>query len=227
MPTLSQTRYGDVGRFYAGLPVATRFYARIRYATAPLERVAALVPADVASVVELGCSVGVFANVLKARRPELDVVGVDAAENKIAAARGTVRGRGGIKFVVDDAFAYVESHGPFDAVAVVDMLYLLPPSRQDELIRLAAARLRPGGYIIIKEMTDRPRWKRRWCAFQEWLAVRVVGLTEGAGIYLRPGRDYELVLEDAGLAVETFDLSRGYLYPHFALRGRKVTGGEI
>ncbi len=214
--------YADVAPYYKSLTVSQKLHARVRYATAPLERVAALIPPGAGSVVELGCSAGVFANVLKARRPELDVVGVDAAENKIAAARKTAGGRRGIKFVLDDAFAYVGGHGPFDVVAVVDMLYLLPPERQDELIRLAAARLRPGGYIIIKEMTDQPGWKRRWCAFQEWLAVRVIGLTEGAGIYLRSGRDYQLVLEDAGLAVETFDLSRGYLYPHFALRGRKV-----
>ena len=215
--------YADIAPLYAGLALRDRFYARIRYATAPLEKVAAFVPPDVVSVVELGCSAGVFVNVLKARRPGLDVVGVDADERKINAAVKTTAGREGVAFVLDDAYAYVESRGPFDAVAVVDMLYLLPPGRQDELILLAAARLRPGGYLIIKEMTDRPVWKRRWCYFQEWLAVRVLGLTEGAGIFLRAGDDYRVAMERAGLEVETFDLTRGYPHPHFALRGRKAS----
>ncbi|MEE9457643.1 MAG: class I SAM-dependent methyltransferase [bacterium] len=217
--------YADIASLYVDLPLRGRLYARVRYATAPLEKVAALVPQDVAGVVELGCSAGVFANVLKARRPELDVVGVDADDNKITAALKTVRGRAGIKFVVDDAYAYAENRGPFDAVAAVDMLYLLPTSRQDELIRLAASRLRPGGCLIIKEMTNRPVWKRRWCYLQEWLAVRVFGLTKGAGIFLRSGGDYRVAMERAGLAVETFDLTRGYPHPHFALRGRKATYG--
>jgi cyclopropane fatty-acyl-phospholipid synthase-like methyltransferase len=215
--------YADIAPLYAGLSLRDRLYARIRYATAPLEKVAALVPPDVVSVVELGCSAGVFVNVLKVRRPELDVVGVDADEKKISAAAKTVRGRGGIKFVLDDAYGYVESRGPFDAVSAVDMLYLLPPGRQDELILLAAARLRPGGYLIIKEITDRPVWKRRWCYFQEWLAVRVFGLTDGAGVFLRAGDDYRVAMERAGLEVETFDLTRGYPHPHFALRGRKAS----
>lgn len=215
--------YADIAPLYAGLSLRGRLYARIRYATAPLEKVVALVPQGVAAVVELGCSAGVFANVLKTRRPELDVVGVDADDKKIAAALETVRGRDGIKFVLDDARAYMESHGPFDAVAVVDMLYLLPPGRQDELIRLAASRLRPGGYLIIKEMTDRPVWKRRWCCLQEWLAVRVFGLTEGAGVFLRAGDDYRIAMERAGMESETFDLTRGYPHPHFALRGRKAS----
>ena len=215
--------YADIAPLYAGLSLRDRLYARIRYATAPLEKVAALVPPDVVSVVELGCSAGVFVNVLKARRPGLDVVGVDADERKINGAVKTAAGREGVAFVLDDAYAYLKSRGPFDAVAVVDMLYLLPPGRQDELILLAAARLRPGGYLIIKEMTDRPVWKRRWCYFQEWLAVRVLGLTEGAGIFLRAGDDYRVAMERAGLEVETFDLTRGYPHPHFALRGRKAS----
>jgi 2-polyprenyl-3-methyl-5-hydroxy-6-metoxy-1,4-benzoquinol methylase len=213
--------YADVAPCFRELPWALRLYARVRYATAPLERVAALVPGGAREVVEIGCSTGVFANVLKARRPELDVTGVDLAANKVAAARRTVRGRPGLRFEEGDAFAYVAAHGPFDVLTAVDVLYLLPPPRQDELIRVAAARLRPGGYLIIKEMTDRPAWKRRWCRFQESLAVRVLGFTKGAGLYLRTGDDYRRIMEAAGLAVETFDLNRGYPHPHFALRGRK------
>ena len=213
--------YADVAPYFKELTMAQRVHARLRYASAPLERVAALIPAGVRSVVELGCSTGVFANVLKARRPELDITGVDAAADKVEAARRTVRGRAGLAFACDDAVSYVERGGPFEVVAVVDMLYLLPPERQDEFISLAAGKLEAGGYLIIKEMTDRPAWKRRWCAAQEWLAVRVLGLTAGEGIYLRPGETYRRVMEEAGLAVETFDLSKGYVHPHFALRGRK------
>jgi trans-aconitate methyltransferase len=213
--------YADVAPYFKELTAAQRVHARVRYATAPLERVAALIPAGVRSVVELGCSTGVFANVLKARRPELDVTGVDAAGGKVEAAGRTVCGRAGLTFVADDAFAYVEGHGPFEVLAVVDALYLFPPDRQDEFIRLAANNLRPGGYLVVKEMTDRPTWKRRWCAFQERLAVRVLGLTKGAGVFLRPGEAYRRVMEKAGLAVEAFDLNKGYLHPHFALRGRK------
>lgn len=213
--------YADVAPYFGKLTAGRRLHARVRYATAPLERVAALVPPGVGSVVEVGCSTGVFANVLKARRPGLDVTGVDAAANKIEAARRTVCGRAGLTFAHDDGFAYVQAHGPFEVLALVDILYLLRPERQDEFIRLAAARLRPGGYLVVKEMTDRPAWKRRWCAFQERLAVRVLGLTAGEGVFLRPGEAYRCVMEEAGLTVEAFDLNRGYPHPHYALRGRK------
>jgi trans-aconitate methyltransferase len=213
--------YADVAPYFKELTVARRVHARVRYASAPLEAVAALVPAGARRVVELGCSTGVFANVLKARRPELDVTGVDAAAAKVEAASRTVCGRPGLTFVEADAFAYVQAHGPFEVLAVVDMLYLLRPERQDELIRLAADKLEAGGCLVIKEMTARPAWKRRWCALQEWLAVRVLGLTAGEGVFLRPGEAYRRVMEEAGLMVETFDMDRGYPHPHFALRGRK------
>jgi len=211
--------YADIAPLYAGLALRERCYARIRYATAPLEAVAALVPAGARTCVELGCSAGVFANVLKTRRPDISVIGVDADERKVATARATVRGRPGIAFEVADAFAYLAAARDLDAVAFVDVLYLFPPERQDALLRQAAAALAGGGHLIVKEMTDRPAWKRRWCLTQEWLAVRVVGFTQGAGIYLRPGASYGAALAACGLAVEEFDLARGYPYPHHAWRG--------
>ena len=114
--------YADVAPYFKELTVARRVHARVRYASAPLERVAALVPAGVRSVVELGCSTGVFANVLKAARPELDVTGVDAAADKVEAASRTVCGRAGLTFAHDDAFAYVDNLGPFEALGIVEML---------------------------------------------------------------------------------------------------------
>jgi 2-polyprenyl-3-methyl-5-hydroxy-6-metoxy-1,4-benzoquinol methylase len=215
-------RYADIAPLYADSPVAERVYARIRFATAPLVALAALVPRGVSAAAELGCSAGVFANVLKTLRPALEVTGVDADAQKVAAAARTLKERAGISFRRGDAFDFLHTEGPFGAIIIVDLLYLLEPARQDRLIALAAAKLSPGGTLLVKEMNDRPAWKRRWCAFQEWLAVRITGLTAGDGIYLRPAAAYESAMRAAGLTTETFELGRGYLHPHYALRGTKV-----
>lgn len=214
--------FADIAPYYRGLGWRDRVYARIRYATAPLEAVAALVPAEVETVLELGCSAGVFANVLKALRPSLNIVGVDPDAHKVEVARKTVKGREGINFVVADGESYLAGKYHFDVIVVADMLYLLPPRQQDGVIAKAAAALSAGGYLIIKEMASRPKWKRAWCYFQEWLAVKVARMTSGEGIFLRPAEEYASVMAAAGFAVETFDLHRGYLHPHYALRGRKV-----
>jgi 2-polyprenyl-3-methyl-5-hydroxy-6-metoxy-1,4-benzoquinol methylase len=213
--------YSDIAPYYASLSRSERFYARFRYLSAPLERVAALVPPEARSLMEIGCSAGVFANIVKVHRPDMDVTGVDVDARKIAVAVKTVQGRRGLSFVAADAFGWLESQRSADVIAIVDVLYLFKPELQDEFIRRIAGYLQPGGTLIIKEMTDRPAWKRWWCAFQEWLAVRVVGITKGSGIYLRPGDDYRCTMEIAGLVVESFNLSRWYLHPHAAWRGIK------
>jgi len=215
--------YADLAPHFRNSNLFERCYARIRYATAPLERVAALVPAGVRSLVEVGCSAGVFANVVKHRRPEVEVVGVDVDPRKIASARKTVGGRPGLTFVCEEAFAYLEKQGPGEVLAAVDCLYLWPPGRQEAFIRLAADKLPPGGYLLLKEMDDRPAWKRRWGLWQERAAIYVLRLTAGEGVHLQPGRFYRAAMEGAGLEVETFDLGRGYPHPHLALRGRKGT----
>jgi len=213
--------YADIAPFYRGLSPAERFYARMRYLTAPLERVVDLILWDARTLVEIGCSAGVFANLVKIRRPGLVVTGVDTDPRKIATAHKTVHGRSGINFIQADAFTYLKSAGAFNIIAFVDMLYLLKPDLQDELLQLAAQKVTPGGAVIVKEMSDQPVCKRRWCQFQEWIAVRVTGMTKGTGIYLRSAEAYPTVLRAAGLMVEGFDLSRGYPHPHYAWRGIK------
>jgi trans-aconitate methyltransferase len=214
--------YADIAPLYQGLSLPERCYAHTRYITAPLEQVVNLVPMEARSLVEIGCSAGVFTNLLKTRRPAMTVTGVDADPRKIATALKTVGGRSGINFVQADAFAYLKSTVSCDVIAFVDVLYLFAPDRQDELLRLAAQAVLPGGAIIVKEMSDRPVWKRRWCHFQEWLALRVAGITEGTGIYLRSGEAYPAVLRSLSLMVEGFDLNRGYFHPHYVWRGTKI-----
>lgn len=213
--------YGDVGRWYRDAPWQERLYARVRYMTAPLEAVASLIPPGAKTLVEFGCSTGVFANVAKTRRPDLDVTGVDHDPRKIEAASRTVGGREGLRFVTAAAEDYVRAHPPPDVVAVVDVLYLWPPATQDDFLKRAANWLAPGGTLLVKEMTDRPWYKRRFCLLQEWLAVKVIGLTKGQGVFLRPAAAYRRTLAAAGLDTQSFDLGRGYLHPHFAWRATK------
>jgi cyclopropane fatty-acyl-phospholipid synthase-like methyltransferase len=214
--------YADIAPLYQGLSLPERCYTRTRFNTAPLEHVVNLIPANTGSLLEIGCSAGVFTNLLKTHYPAITITAIDIDRRKIATALKTVRGRAGISFIQADAFAYLESSEPFDVIAFVDVLYLFAPDRQDELIRLAVGKVPPGGAIIIKEISDHPGWKRHWYRIQEWLAVQVIGITQGSGIYLRSNNAYPDALRSAGLRVEGVDLNRGYLQPHYAWRGSKV-----
>jgi len=86
----------------------------------------------------------------------------------------------------------------------------------------AAAVVRPGGVVVVKEMGLTPRWKLRWNRFQETLATRVVKITEhtDAGLHFVPPEEMAAWLEAKGLVAEVLRVDRGYPWPHTIVVGR-------
>ncbi len=109
--------------------------------------------------------------------------------------------------------------GPWDAVVVVDVLYLLSGDEQRELLTACRALLAPGGVLVVKEMGVTPGWKARWNLVQETLSVRVLRITDGANLtFVAPEITAEW-LRDLGLEVTARRLDRGRLHPHHVVVG--------
>ncbi len=50
--------------------------------------------------------------------------------------------------------------GQFDVVTVVDVLHHVPARAQAAVIAQAAAKVRPGGLLLVKDMVTRPLWRQ-------------------------------------------------------------------
>ena len=170
-----------------------------------------------------------FSTYLALADPGRSVVGVDIDVAKIARARAVADRLNGVdlRFVLADSGAVPA--GPWDAIVVIDMLYLLPAAEQRSLLAAAVSQLAPGGIVLIKEMSPTPRWKAGWNRLQEALAVSILRITEradGAGGDRRPRFDFvapEVMagwLQRSGLATTSRRLDRGRLHPHHLLIGR-------
>ena len=112
--------------------------------------------------------------------------------------------------------------GPWDAVVLVDVLYLLDTAGQRALLADCAAQLAPGGLLVVKDMATRPRWKARLNRLQETVSVRVLRITEGSPDFTFVEPDVRAGwLRDAGLTgVRARRLDRGRAHPHHLLLGR-------
>jgi len=109
-------------------------------------------------IVDLGCGHGLFANLLAESSAGRRVLGVDVDERKIAVARETIDERESLRFELGDIVH--DAVPKCDAVTIIDVLYLLPPSDQEAVLRKAASALAEGS------KTDRERGETiaRWCA---------------------------------------------------------------
>jgi len=210
---------------YADAPASVRAHVAVRWATCPFRAVASQLPPG-GRLLEVGCGHGVFSMLAAVTDHERTVVGVDVDERKVPHARAAASKARNAGASVDIAVAPPGElpDGPWDAVVVLDVLYLLDAATQRGLLAECAARLAPGGALAVKEMALTPRWKFRWNQAQEILAVKALGITVGGDMtFVDPLMMGEWMAAD-GLDVRHRPLHKGYPHPHHLVLGRSPAG---
>lgn len=219
---------------YRGLGLATRLHARVRWLSAPFAAVEAQVP-SAGRILEIGCGHGLFCTYLALTGRDRTVVGVDIDRAKIGQAQRVGEQFAGGRLRFSTATSGAVEPGPWDAIVVIDMLYLLPADEQRALLLSAAAELAPGGVLLIKEMGTAPAWKVRWNTVQETLAVSVLRITERTERADGPAEAPRFAfvppdvmagwLREAGLSTTGRRVDRHLPHPHHLLTAhRSVTG---
>lgn len=209
----------EILALYADSSLLTRAHVRVRWATCPFAAVAAELPAA-GRILEIGCGHGLLSNLLALGSADRVVHGIDVDPGKLDAARGAAV-RGDLSATFDPTSGDKLPAGPWDAVVIVDVLYLLVAAAQAEVIGACAERLAPGGTLVVKEMALTPRWKARWNELQETAAVRLLHITAGQELTFLPPSELAAAMTDAGLTVRERPLHRGYPHPHHLLVGRR------
>ncbi len=201
----------EVYRLYRNCGPATKLYLRIKLRICPFLALETYFP-RAGKVIDLGCGNGVFSNLLKLGSPSREILGFDLDPKKIKTAREVHKDIPGLEFRVSNI---TDMDYPMsDVISMIDVLYLIPYSRQEAMLRKCHGALRKGGTLILKDMDSRPRWKYLWNIFQETLAVKMIGFTLGGRFYFRKQSDYLSLLESIGFRVQPVSLDKGYWYPH-------------
>jgi SAM-dependent methyltransferase len=234
---------------YRAAPLADRAHATVRWWSAPFPAVEAALPTS-GRVLEIGCGHGLFSSFAAVASGSRSVVGVDIDAAIIAQADAARRRlpEADLRFVLAPSGAVPT--GPWDAIVVIDMLYLLSSDDQRSLLADAAAQLGPGGLLLVKEMSPTPRWKAGWNILQETLSVSILHITEradgdatpapaapgqpsgGADSGSRPRFDFVAPdvmagwLEQSGLSSSSRRLDRHRLHPHHLLIGRRAASAS-
>jgi 2-polyprenyl-6-hydroxyphenyl methylase/3-demethylubiquinone-9 3-methyltransferase len=159
-------------------------------------------------IVDLGCGHGLFANLLAEASANRRVLGIDVDLRKIEIARATIQGRETIRFEHGDIV-----HEPVpkcDAVTIIDVLYLLAPADQEEVLRKAAAALTENAPLIVKSQ-ERSASPRYALTYAQELITNSLGLTHrGASRFHFPSRSEALErFERAGFLVDVIDMPGG------------------
>jgi len=203
-------------------PAWTRFHVYGRWRLFPFPALLPYAPTTGVAV-DLGCGHGLLPFLLATERPALQVFGSDPDENKIALAQDIAR-QNHIHNVAFSCRSAQDTEIPeCDWLSLVDMLYLVPYDDQQRLLERAVSRLRRGGRLLIKEVSERPAWKAAWTRAQELVAVRVLHLSQGHSFYFRREAEWLSLLSSLGLRPHAVPLDAGYLHPHVLFIGEKTS----
>lgn len=210
---------------WRGSPRSDRVHCHVRWWTAPFEALEAEVPRR-GAILEIGCGHALFATYLALTSRDRQVRGVDIDADKIEQAGAAIArlGPGEADIAVEHRPSgdVPEHAGGWDAIVLVDVLYLLSPEARRDLIGRCVDRLALGGVLVVKEVDTSPRFKAAVAQFQEFLATKVFRFTAtDHDLHFPSADELRHLLVDAGLEVRTDRLDRGYFHPHCAVIGAR------
>lgn len=195
---------------YSRQSLGIQGFVLARHILAPLARVLGAVPAS-GRVLDVGCGHGLFTNALALGSAERQVLGVDPSGTKIVAARASAAGLPNVRYVQGTVHDIGEHN--FDAITILDVLYLLPIEDKLALLRACRERIAPDGIFVVKTNDTQPPWKYRVAQLQEQ-AMTGIGLTMGHGLYFQGREQNASLLELAGFTPRFVDLNTWLPYPH-------------
>lgn len=203
---------------YRDLPLLARIHNYVRRATCPFDRIAGFVPGE-GTICDLGCGHGLFSIYLALSSPLRRVIGYDLSEDKISVAEKAGACVQNVEFHKADALC--APLDKCDAVTLVDVLYLMDFKRQEELIERISRALSHDGILIIKTTDTSPRWKYLISHAQECLAVKLLGITTGSGLYFLGRDDLTTILNRCGFESDAHRVDSGYPHSHTVFVCRK------
>ncbi len=181
---------------------------------------AAKLVADVASgsLLDLGTGRGQLPLLLLLLGRGSRVRGIDWDAAKIAAATRAGEGLSASFVCADVRTAPMEAA---DTVLLIDVLHYFTVEEQDAILDRAAAAVRPGGRILVRDADATAGWRSAVTLWEERVFT-LLRVNRGERVRFRPALDLAARLEAAGFACEIRPASGGTPFANVLLVGRRA-----
>lgn len=111
-------------------------------------------------VLDLGSGFGLFSLYFATTQPKRHVVGVELNAKRVKEAQRSAEQLGlrNVEYHNADVLEW-EAAGQFDAIYMLDVVHHLPREGVQSFLGRLSKLLKPGGIMLIKDVSDRPRYK--------------------------------------------------------------------
>jgi 2-polyprenyl-3-methyl-5-hydroxy-6-metoxy-1,4-benzoquinol methylase len=177
-----------------------RYYVGSKLAGDPVYAAAAHTLAEAAPLplLDVGCGLGLLGHYLHACGLLHGYLGIDHDERKIEAGRAAAAALGDtLQLRHADVAGLPDVRGH---VALLDVLHYLPAARQPELLAARAARLAPGGWLVMRNVLRERHWRFHATVIEEQFLSLSGWMRVGATHY-PSAEEIRAPLQAAGLDV--------------------------
>jgi 2-polyprenyl-3-methyl-5-hydroxy-6-metoxy-1,4-benzoquinol methylase len=180
-----------------------RSYVRGKLRWDPVyDAVRPLLAASSRPLLDVGCGLGILGQFLREHGFGARYVGIDLDARKIGEAQNAAREGLDLEFAMGSATAPPELSGD---VALLDVLHYLPAGHQQLALAQAAARVPPGGILVIRNVVRDGSWRFRATVAEEHFSRVLRWMRYPATHY--PERDeIEAPLRATGFSTEVMPL---------------------
>jgi 2-polyprenyl-3-methyl-5-hydroxy-6-metoxy-1,4-benzoquinol methylase len=201
------SRYPRLGRL-------TRFHLDGRLRRCPYDSIATLLPPN-PSLLDIGCGFGHFAWFLLESGACSGYTGTDIDPYKITVAQSSLKCSPAQAapcplFLLGTPFS-LALNDRYDAITLIDVLYLLPWDMQQRLLEWCFSHLsKKTGAVIIAKNPDTTAGARLYGSYvQEWIMVHVMGRTASSGTVrgARSVETYQRLCQSSGMDLTHVRLS--------------------
>jgi len=191
-------------------PRLRRIMQHLRPYNCPLDVLLALLP-DHGSLLDIGCGSGILLGLAALSGKAISAIGIDTSEASLCMARAMQSGldRDLPACLVFQKTCDIDDwpDGKFDMVSMIDVMHHVPPGEQAAVFGAAAARLKPGGILLYKDMVRRPLWRAWLNRLHDLLVAR-------QWIHYYPVTRIDAAARDLGLILQRSETINRLWYGH-------------
>ncbi len=168
-------------------------------------------------VLDVGCGFGLFSLYYASTHPTTRFHGVDLNANRIEMARSAARELEltNVEYEVGDATRY-QPGSEYSFIYMMDIVHHIPREEVEPLLGRLVQKLAPDGTLLIKDVDDRPFYKR-------WFTLVLDKLMDPrTPVHYWPQRELIALLRGLGLQVYRHAMVDVLPYPHILYVCRKA-----
>lgn len=193
-------------------------YSRIRFMILRqpfLEEIDQWLPNE-GRILDLGSGFGLFSLYFATTQPGRRILGVELNGRRVAEATRSAQrlGRTNVEYQNANVLEW-EDYGSFDAIYMLDVVHHLPEASVAHFFERIEKLLKPGGMLVVKDVSDRPRLKMLFTLALDRLMVGREPIK-----YWSPPRLAQL-LQGLGFDVKRHLMNDILPYPHVLYLCRK------